>query len=534
MNASLRTLAAVAAPLACVLPLLGQQVPDRATLNALLGNARTVEAFEAWVPLSPGLQAILGPVANRSSVIGTQGPGLLAAGCSYRGIGGNVIWPTAGGSSTLTSNGLSISFAATSMIIEYDVPVPAVGFDVLWAQLLLGSGRCTVTFRDASANALGSLVISAAVPGQVSFAGWQDAGGIASVELVSAISIQQMVIDNHTYGLDSQLASDKESFGAGCNTTYASFYEGTNNFDLSNTSLSFTNTGTTYRVIPGSDLPLPVTGTPTPINSTVVTFPLNWTFPFPGGSTDRLFIGRMGFVRFRQSAFGNSSLFTNGPAVAAKQSSYNFGQGGSVYLETDPVAQTAKVTFLQVGELNTSGTNTFQYLFDAQGRIEMRFGSCVPGPALTGWSPGANNLDPGSMDISAATVIMPSDRDRQPLAIATAGFPIIGSNLPLVITRVPPGSLATFHVLGLTAFQPGLNLSSVGMPTCMAYSSIDFSHLAVNPPGASVTYGLAIPNQPNLVGLELFAQGFALDPAGGHNPFGGLTSNGLRLLIGGF
>lgn len=532
MQALPRTLVSVAAPLVCLLPLLGQQVPDRATLDALLGNTRTDEGFDAFQPLFPGSAAILGPVADRSTVIGWQGPELLAAGCSYRSPGGDLIWASVG-YGVLASQALSIRFTSTTLVVEYAVPVLASGFDVLWAQQLFGPFTGTVTFRDASANALGSLAVSATGPGQASFVGWQHAGGIGLVELVSGNGIHPMVIDNHTFGLDWRLASDKGSFGTGCNTTFASFYESTNNFDLSNSSLSFTNLGATYLVVPGTDLPLPATGTPTPFTGSILTLPLNWNFPFPGGTTDRLYVGSKGFVRFSQSFATNVNLLTNGPVVAAKVSDYSHSQG-SVVLESDPVARTAKVTFLQVPEFGATGTNTFQYLFDAQGRIEMRFGSCVPGTALTGWSPGANNLDPGSIDISAAAVVVPSDRDREPLAMAAVGYPVTGSNLDLVISRVPPGSLATCHVIGLTAFLPGLDLSPIGMPTCSAHSSIDFSHLTVSPPGASTTYRLSIPNQPVLFGLELFAQGLVLDPAGGHNPFGGLASNGLRLLIGPF
>lgn len=532
MNPLMRKLATATAPLILVLSLPGQQVPNRTTLNQLLGNARTDEGFGAFTTIFPGAAGILGPLLNRSSVFGSQGPQLVAAGCSYRCPGGNVIWPTPG-YGVLTSNALSIDPTANTMIIDYDLPVLAAGFDVLWARQLIGPFTGTVTFRDTNNNTLGSLAITATGPGQVTFAGWQDVGGIASVELVSGNAIHPIVIDNHTYGLDALLASEKESFGAGCNETYASFYETTSSFDLSNRSLSFTYTGNTYVVLPGTAAPLPTTGTPISFNaSSVVTFPLNWTLPFPGGTTDKLYIRSRGFVQLSSAPLLSSSLLTNGPVIAAKISDYNHGQG-SVVVETDPVAQTATITFLQVPEFGSTGTNTFQYRFDGLGNVELRFGSCVARSAQTGWSPGANNLDPGSIDISAATAILPSDRDRLPLSM-TAGYPFLGATVDLVITRVPPGSIATAHVLGLTEFVPGIDLSTLGLPTCAAYTSVDSSHLTLMPAGTSTTFGLAIPNQPFFIGLQLAAQGLALDPAGGHNAFGGLTSNGLRLVIGQF
>jgi hypothetical protein len=164
MNVLTSKLAAATAPLILVLSLPGQQVPDRATLNQLLGNTRTDEGFGAFTSVFPGAAGIMGPLLNRSTVFGSQGPELIAAGCSYHCPGGNVIWPTPG-YGVLTSNALSIEFTSNTMLINYDLPVAAVGFDVLWARQLIGPFTGTVTFRDANTNTLGSLAITATGPG---------------------------------------------------------------------------------------------------------------------------------------------------------------------------------------------------------------------------------------------------------------------------------------------------------------------------------------------------------------------------------
>src|SRR5690606_7272104 len=167
----------------------------------------------------------------------------------------------------------------------------------MYGQQLFGGFSATVDFKDAGGTLLGSIAVSATGPNQRTFAGWTDVGGIASVEITSAVPIHPAVIDDHMYGLDQAFASEVQSFGSGCNRTFASFYENHGAFDLSNTSLAFSPVGANYVVLPGTSPVVAPIAQPSLING-VSALSLGWTFPYPGGTTTQLYVGRRGFVRF--------------------------------------------------------------------------------------------------------------------------------------------------------------------------------------------------------------------------------------------
>ncbi|MCK5942718.1 MAG: hypothetical protein KAI24_12150 [Planctomycetes bacterium] len=526
-------LAVVAAWFVC--PSLScQQIPDRATLNAILGGSGTNEAFEALTVIFPGAAAVIGPTLDRTTTFGAQGPGLVAAGVTYGAVGGDLLWPEQGYGS-LTSGALLTSLGTSGpMTIDYAIPVVATGMDVMYAQQLFGGFSAVVTFRGPGGNVLGTVPVAATAPNVPTFVGWTAVGGIASVEIASVTAFHKATIDDHAYGLDQASASDVVPFGSGCYEHFASFYEDHDAFDLSNTSLAFTLTNGSYVVQPTTSPVASPTGPPLIWGYGVFPLALGWTFPYPGGTTQDLYVGSEGFVRLSNVTTPQMSLLTQGPQFAARASSY-LPSSGSVYFETDPVAQTATVTFSQFGESGAPfGSNTFQYHFDGQGNVELRFGACVAGVSTTGWSPGAPSLDPGSVDISSLGVIAPAPADVRPLALVASDFPVIGSGVDLVIDHVPTGSPATVHVVGFTEFSPGIDLAVLGMPGCFGHVSPDFLMLSPAPAASTSTYLLAIPNQPALIGQTVSAQGLAFDVLGMPNPFGAISSNALRLTLGQF
>lgn len=528
-------IAAALGPLAA--PLAAQSIPDRATLATYLGNAHLMEQFEGYVHLFGNTAAILSSTLDQNTVVfnapgGPQGPGLVAPGCTYTCPGGLLSWAD-GGFGGVQTQQLTTLPSANTIVIDYDYPVIATGLDVSWTNFVPPPLTGTVTFRDASGTALGTIPVAAPGAGVNVFVGWFHATGIASVEIVSTSTNNSPSIDNHDYGIDPLDTAGSYSVGFGCYKTYASFSQFHSSFDLSNRSLRFDNTGSTYAVTVGS-LPVAPTAAPSVVmqDEEVLTFPLGWTLPYPGGTTTDLYISSNGFLHLVPNASPTLNFLNSGPVIAAKAWNLDPSAGGTVTFESDPVAQTVTITFDQVPDAGSNNANTFQYFFDGAGHVELRFGTCAPTLGRTGWSRDSTNAVPPSIDISAATQIDPAPADRNPLELSVSANPVMGTTVDLTIGEVPTTSIATIHSFGVTAVVPSLNLATVGMPDCYLHFSMDFLHLTPTPVGSSATYALAVPNNMALVGQTWGVQGAALDPAGMHNDLGLITSNGIALRVG--
>lgn len=115
-----------------------------------------------------------------------------------------------------------------------------------------------------------------------------------------------------------------------------------------------------------------------------------------------------------------------------------------------------------------------------------------------------------------------------PLTLAPTGgsLPVLGQTFAATITA-PAGALP-FVSLGMN--QVAVDLAFAGMPNCMLYHDLTVLGLGCTPSGSEWTTSVALPNQPAFVGVEIYAQGYAL--AIGANPLGLITSNGLGLLLG--
>ncbi|MBM4061608.1 MAG: hypothetical protein FJ265_11015 [Planctomycetes bacterium] len=326
----------------------------------------------------------------------------------------------------------------------------------------------------------------------------------------------------------------KVRFGTGCYQRFASFYE-SGPFDLSNTSLQFINTGSGYLAVPTASTWYTPTSSPVTMgDDQVLPFTLNWTLPYPGGTTGTLYVSSNGFVNGATNAlngccsFSIAQFLTAGPCWSALWHDLNPGAGGTVHFDTDPVTQTAYVTFTNVPQYGTSNLNTFQYAFSAAGIVELRWQSCAVTAAGVGWSPGLNNLNPGSIDISATPIIVTSLTDAAPLSLDGSARPVLGTNVAMNLTNIPATTPIAAVIYGLTKFDPGQPLAGIGMPGCFRFCSPDASVLLIAP-GTSASSVFAIPNNPIFAGVHVIVQGAAYDPAGNHNQLGALSSNGVDL-----
>ncbi|MFN6146673.1 MAG: hypothetical protein ACK5AL_09970, partial [Planctomycetota bacterium] len=110
-----------------------------------------------------------------------------------------------------------------------------------------------------------------------------------------------------------------------------------------------------------------------------------------------------------------------------------------------------------------------------------------------------------------------------------ASAPKLGTIATLTTNNLPVGAFGVVQVLGLTRFDPGIDLAAVGMPGCL--QSTDLTVVAVaTASGGAATYALPVPYDPALMGFAVHAQSAAFAP--GANAAGLVTSNGVTLTVG--
>jgi hypothetical protein len=330
-------------------------------------------------------------------------------------------------------------------------------------------------------------------------------------------------------------------YGAGCYNRHASFYEtfqpGT--FDLSNSSIRLTAAGGSYVVIPGS------TNWFTPVaanlgltdDSVSGALALPFTLNYPGGSTTNLYASSNGFI-WAQANTNNGcctgdpvTLLTLGARWCPLWNDLNPSAGGTVTFDVDAPNGVAYVTWSSVPEYGTTNLENFQVAFYSSGDVEYRYQSCsiLSHVLLTGFSPGANNSDPGIVDISASLPIITYPVDVAPLALAAAPRPVTGNTVVLTTSNVPANSAIGATILSFTQYNPGLDLSGLGMPGCRQFVALDSSQLFL-PSGGTGSTSFTVPNNPVYAGMHVYAQSAAFSP--GANVLGVLSSNGLDLLVG--
>jgi hypothetical protein len=321
------------------------------------------------------------------------------------------------------------------------------------------------------------------------------------------------------------------TLGSGCYQEFASFYEqmSTVAFDLTNTDISATNTGAGYvaLVTPGTG-PLPVGGVD-PLGGAVLT--LGDDNQVVAGTLG-LSVGSNGWVAVgggNNNAFSptTATMLNNPSAAVYFWTDLEPNTSGTVTYEEDVATGQTRTTFDGVNGWNTPDPVFIQCDYNVTtGDWAIRFGTvgfANPEDWIVGYSLAGPSLDPGATDISAAAVILTEAADLAPLTLSASTRPIIGTSWDQVISNIPAGGLA-LHILGLT--DPNIaDLSVIGMPGCGLRANLDLINVL---PGS--TFSAAIPNQPTLIGMDIYANGAALTV--GVNAFGAISSNGIQGTIG--
>ena len=333
-------------------------------------------------------------------------------------------------------------------------------------------------------------------------------------------------------------------YGGGCprEPVFYELFPQPTSIDLSNSAILVSPNGT------GGWVALPGTGFYTPTSAAISTgddvvtgpFALPWTWTWSGGSTNSIDISSNGFI-WLNSGNGNSRCCSGNPFALLADPASICGHwmdlaphvGGTIHFDTDPLTSDVHITWLGVPEYGTgtSTSNTFQISLFANGSFRLSYQNVVSQAhdSLTGFSPGAVQTDPGSIDL---TVAIPFDTGPggTPLTLDPINNtrPQIGTTFVLELGNVPAGSVLGFLVLGFAQVQPGFDLTPFGMPGCSLFASLDtvLSFPLIPQPW----FSWALPNNSALVGFQLYVQGAALAP--GANPLGLTVSNAGSMLVG--
>jgi hypothetical protein len=199
----------------------------------------------------------------------------------------------------------------------------------------------------------------------------------------------------------------------------------------------------------------------------------------------------------------------------------------------EQIGTVACVTWNAVVDFGNPVPNTWQMQFDtSSGFVHFVWQTMSLGGNghLVFYSPGGASNDPGNRDISAT---LPGGfsvtlADLNPLGLAAATRPVSGTTCNLLTSNIPPSTPFGAVLLGLTQFDPGIDLTAIGMPGCFRYTDGAASLLFVGP-GAANTTGIAIPN--GFAGLHVFVQSAIFNPGAGLTALGAIASNGVNLGI---
>jgi hypothetical protein len=354
-------------------------------------------------------------------------------------------------------------------------------------------------------------------------------------------------------------AALKSDYGVGCYDRAASIYEvfaGSSN-DLSGQKVTFTqNAAGGYDAVTtaGAAVVLPPAGTVglalgDDAVSAVQTLP--FTFNFPGGATTGVIVdsnGSLGIAGTVGSSIGGTAAALLGlPSVRLAASMQDLLPDGAtnvanVFAHAD--ARNPSIFYYTWVNVPCFGsiavpapTSTFQIALIDNGtndRVEFRYQTLVndsssnTGIAITGFSRGSGATDPGSSDLTAATVS--SVAELKGLKLSASARPVINTSLTFTTSNIPASTAFTLYVLSVGQINPGVDLGIIGAPGCNAYIQLPevLSNFQIGGPTATTV--VSIPNDPFFVGQSFYSQAIGLDASA--NAAGITSSSAVSCLMG--
>ncbi|HEX5053168.1 MAG TPA: hypothetical protein VFZ65_15440 [Planctomycetota bacterium] len=496
-------------------------------------------ASDSSVAGNSSLHLYVGPSTWVGNVASNPGPWSLVAATVPVAIPGGVdtpvtgVWVPAG-----TNTGPAVTFAPGS----YGIALEAIGHSWRYA-------NGAATFSDPNLSV--------------------EMGGASNLFLAAPTFTPRQLVGSIDYLVGPPALVP---YGPGCYASHQSFYEfvpASTAFDLANTSmyLTFDATNNRYGSITAGTTPVvpptsPSLGHGNDDNRTIHLGPASGAqaivFPGIGGpgsapSTvemcSNMYVNLLGTAPTVGKP--TASAWLGGPAARIGcHHDVNPTTGGSTHYEYDTASASHLFTWLGVPTSTFAGSShTFQLAFFANGDVEFRWGAVTAfgaygWPMLVGFTPGNGALDPGNIDLSARLMVAPplatSGFDRAAYALGASAQPTIGGTFDLTATSPSGGSLGVIYA-GLADLGPlspaGIDLAPIGAPGCVMNIALNpaLSRIIGNLAGITMSFPVAIPNLPGLVGTHLFCQSFWIDPFAQNHAFsttGLLTSNALRLTIG--
>lgn len=334
------------------------------------------------------------------------------------------------------------------------------------------------------------------------------------------------------------------TLGAGCGSSYASYYQNfaAATFNLGGTAL--TQIGST--VIPGVGQFQPVGATPTVLTLTddsEATYTFANGFTAPGWGTS-VTVCSNGFV---SKASGNGTGYTPTPAtfLAGSQDWYAVGWHdmnpaavGSGQVKVEETASLLTITY--DGVYNFGGTtpadaNFMQMQVTSAGDVTYAYGvmPTTGNGYLVGYSPAGANVDPGSRTLLNATPFNLGAIDVLPLSLAATTRPVqnpsASANWDLSVSNIPATAVLGVDIFGLSdAGIPDLSFFGLGQPGCQLRANLDVVNAWFSA-GTTHTYSFSIPPSPSLNSLQLYTQSAILGLATLSDT---ITSNGVVGKIG--
>jgi hypothetical protein len=377
-------------------------------------------------------------------------------------------------------------------------------------------------------------------------------GGGSSSTLFSIVTIHPQVFTGSIfYSLGGQplpLASSS-SFGYSCNKNSASIFESfpsqlsANGVDLDRSTFRFVpNLTGGYDVsrLPGSAIIPP--GVPAlPLgDDTISVQNTPFIFPYPGGSTNNLYVCSNGYIWLSYSHFADFSpseyeMLDQPSRIMPAWLDLNPGAPGSglVYYEIDPGNLFVTVTWNGVWAYGSNGAavNRFQVVLYSSGVFELRYGQIRNAglPCIVGFTQGNGNLELPCFESDFSAITHLSTSYEHGLTLSPPIRPILGRSIALATSFIPYGALVSSNVLTYVQFPFGIDLTALGAPGCMQFCSADAPELMLGS-GTFYRFFGTLPIDPVWAGLEIFSQSVSLVPSA--NYLGVVTSNGVALKLG--
>ena len=335
------------------------------------------------------------------------------------------------------------------------------------------------------------------------------------------------------------------TLGAGCGSSFASYYQlyNTGTFNLANTAIA--QIGTPGTVLPGFGTLLPVGPSATVLTLTddsQTTYTFANGFTAPGWGLD-VTVCSNGFV---SKATGNGTGIT--PTVAAflagSQDWYAVGWHdlnpaavGSGQVKVEETASLLTITWDGVydfGGTTPASANTLQMQVTSAGDVTYAYGAMSTGGNgwLVGYSPAGPNQDPGNRVLLNGAPFSLGTTDVLPLTLTASNRPVQGAaanNWDLVVSNIPATTVLGADIFGISDPNlPDLSFFGLGQLGCQLRANLDVLNVWFST-GPTHNYSFSIPPSPSLDNFMLYTQSACLGNASLAET---ITSNGIVGKIG--